>query len=486
MQQDNAGSVTAGEGPGVPDALYGAALDLLDEPLHVVDQDLRIVLFNRAFARWCGELGLRLGESPLGRELFEAFPFLSSGVRDEYASIFQSGRVLVTEESNCLDGRQVLTETHKVPMLRDGRVRHVVTIVRDVTVRRRTEQSLRDSEERLRAILSSIHETVIVVYEHDGRITSVWNTPEAERRYAMTKAESEGKLISELLPPDEAAMRLEQVQEVFRTGRSSRGEYSLHLPGGEFWLETVLSPMWGDDGQVGAVVAFVRDTTDRKRAERHLHKAQRGLAHARQEERRRLARELHDSVGQSLTALRMRLQSIRRDAGTAGASDLAGALDDLSTECGNVIREVRQISHGLYPATLEQLGLAPALRQMLKACRPAEIECALACPEEVERMRFAEDVEIALFRIGQEAVANALRHGSPGRIEVGLRRVDAKVCLTVCDDGCGFDCDGAIGEGMGLASMHERAESVGGSLEISSRPGRTCVKASVPANPLDA
>jgi len=120
---------------------YRRILDSMSDAIHMVDRDLRITLFNAAFKRWNEELGLPT--DAIGRTIFEAFPFLPEKVRDEYVSVFNSGEVLVTEESTNFAGRQIVMETRKIPIFEKGRVTGVVTVVRDVTGRKRAEEAAR-------------------------------------------------------------------------------------------------------------------------------------------------------------------------------------------------------------------------------------------------------------------------------------------------------------------------------------------------------
>ena len=114
-------------------------LDSISDAIHVVDKDLRITLFNAKFKKWCEELGLEA--DPIGRTIFEVFPFLEEKVRDEYARVFDSGEVLITEENTSVAAREIITETRKIPIIEKGRVTGVVTAIRDITARRKAEKA---------------------------------------------------------------------------------------------------------------------------------------------------------------------------------------------------------------------------------------------------------------------------------------------------------------------------------------------------------
>jgi diguanylate cyclase (GGDEF)-like protein/PAS domain S-box-containing protein len=146
----------------------------------------------------------------------------------------------------------------------------VVELERAETERKRAEEALQESEERLRGILSSLHETMIVVFDREGDHVSVWGTPELDERYGIRSTEFVGRSLIAVFPFQEAKERLTRIQRIFETGESWRDEYLVHLPGGDFWHDVSFSPVRGPSGEVSAVVGFVRDITERKRAEEQL------------------------------------------------------------------------------------------------------------------------------------------------------------------------------------------------------------------------
>ena len=221
---------------------------------------------------------------------------------------------------------------------------------------------------------------------------------------------------------------------------------------------------------------------ERARAEEALEAARGKLTTDREQQRRHLAAELHDSVGQQLIGLKLALEHVLAHGKAKTDDDLGRTLAGAVEQCMALIREVRAISHGLYPPSLEAFGLVTALRQLAgEAGRTCPV--TVRCPEGIEAARFPRDAEIAMFRIAQEAVNNAIVHGRAKRVDLGLERQAGEIVMTVTDDGVGFAPARASGKGLGLISMRDRATTAGGSISITSRPGETRLEARVPAEP---
>jgi two-component system sensor histidine kinase UhpB len=209
--------------------------------------------------------------------------------------------------------------------------------------------------------------------------------------------------------------------------------------------------------------------------------AARALA-AEEEERKRIARELHDDTAQALAALMLRLR-VARGQGDRAARDRM--LDELRGEIGEALERIRRFARGLRPPALDELGLVPALESHARTISEAAGIPVRVEADAVEGL-LGPEAELALYRIAQEAVSNAVRHAGARSVQVRIEPTERSVVLTVSDDGRGFDVEEMrVGErpGLGLFGMEERAAYLGGQVEIASEPGGgTVVRATIGIN----
>jgi PAS domain S-box-containing protein len=287
---------------------------------------------------------------------------------------------------------------------------------------------------------------------------------------------------------DDAASIDRHLLEVFRTGSPDQFERRCE-PGGRD-CEVRLVPERGPHGEIETVLAIARDITERKHAEQQplasreqLRALVARLNSVREEEKAHLSRELHDEMGQLLTALRMELEVLED---RLGDPDMPGAARELldravaaSELVGKTITSMRNLLSSLRPVALDRLGLDAALRQ---ECRRVEEWAGLACDFAATYglSTFGAELDTALFRIAQEALTNVARHAGASRVAVSLDRRKGTAVLRVEDDGCGIPA-GRESSGLGLLGMRERAERLGGELVVEALlRGGTIVEARIP------
>ncbi len=215
----------------------------------------------------------------------------------------------------------------------------------------------------------------------------------------------------------------------------------------------------------------------------HGERRYRSLAKAvwrvQEEERRRLARELHDGIGQTLTALKNQLEMIERQAVAEGG--IGGRLRDSVELAARALAETRELSRLLRPAVLDDLGLLAALRWLVRWLEERTgLKVALAVGDVEDRL--PADLETLVFRVSQEALTNVLKHARVGHAELALDRVGDRLRLRIADRGVGFDPAAQASESLGgLRGMRDRVELLGGHFDLRSRPGTgTTIEAEIP------
>jgi two-component system sensor histidine kinase UhpB len=201
-----------------------------------------------------------------------------------------------------------------------------------------------------------------------------------------------------------------------------------------------------------------------RRLEAERRRAGSAALQAQEQERARVARDLHDEVNQSLTGLLLRLEAARE----AAPPELEPDLEETKTLANRAMGELLSLARQLRPTALDDLGLAAAVAGQVEQARRGGLEASFE--QEGDLSALDDDVQLVVYRVAQEALSNAMRHGGASRVEVSLRRRDGGAELLVADDGGGFAFDDAE-RGLGIAGMRERALLVGGELTIESRPG---------------
>jgi two-component system, chemotaxis family, CheB/CheR fusion protein len=384
----------------------------------------------------------------------------------------------------------------------DDRIDGVVLTFQDITDRHAAELRVRQSEERLRLLIDGVLDYAIFTVSEDGKIDS-WN-PGAERMFGYRTGEIIGLGIETLFTPEDRAANVheKELEQARRTGHATDERYHLRRNGTRFYCSGVTTRL-GAGGLGFAKIA--RDLTVQREAAEQLrsahgtlegHVKQRtqelqqkvrehesakvevtNLLHrlvtAQENERARIARDLHDDLGQQLTALRLALE--RLQAGSAGGSK---EIEDALALTRQASRDADFLAWQLRPSALDELGLAAALPRFVRewsshAGVPAEVRL-----EGFESGQLGRDAEVAYYRVAQEALNNVSKHAQASRVDVVLASRGRTVVLVVEDDGVGFnpaDQDTRM-RGFGLAGMRERATLIGADLHVeSSRGGGTSV-----------
>jgi PAS domain S-box-containing protein len=299
-----------------------------------------------------------------------------------------------------------------------------------------------------------------------------------------TLHQDSGKGWIEGMHPGDLARCIQVYQQAVERREPFRMEYRLRRFDGEYrWLLESWQPRVTPDGSFIGFIGSAVDVTDLKAARATLSNLNRRLMEAQEQERTRVARELHDDLGQRMVLLGIDLEQLRETL-PDGASDVRALVNELNDVVGTLGKDIQAISHRLHSSKLDYLGLAAAAGSF---CREVAGQRGVTIDYVHENVpvRLPDDVAINVFRVLQEAVANALKHSGASHYSVTLRAVDEQLQLEVLDDGCGFEVQEALaGRGLGLVSMQERLRLVDGELTVESKPGagtRICVTVPLPA-----
>ena len=350
-----------------------------------------------------------------------------------------------------------------------GQMRGFAKVSLDITQRKQVEDELLESHAFIQQIITSAPQG-IVVYDKNLRYR-VWN-PYMEWLTGLAEKDVLGHQPLEFFP----FLREHGVDVVHH--RALKGEtlesepirYQLG-PDREGWSSGVWSPLRDSHREIIGALGFVRDITEHVNAQERLQMLSRRLLTAQEQERRKLAIELHDEIGQVLTAVTLNLQSLHKDATPKGREQVEECVRIVQ----HAIQQVRDMSINLRPSLLDDLGLKPALRWYLdQQLQRAPFEIELKC--ELTKGQVPSDIETACFRIVQESITNILRHANAKKVLVMLELQQNTLSLEICDDGIGFDVaasrERAIqGLSCGILGMQERAEFLGGTLNVESATG---------------
>jgi PAS domain S-box-containing protein len=372
-------------------------------------------------------------------------------------------------------------------------------VTRDLTEHRRADVALRHSEERSRLFIEAVQDYAIFMLDPEGSVIT-WNAG-AERIKGYKASEIVGQHFSRFYPEEDVrgGKPAWELEVAGREGRFEDEGWRLRKDGSRFWANVIITAIRDSAGILLGFSKVTRDSTERMLAQKSLEESRRKLEESERslrelslhllrtqdEERRRIGREIHDSLGQYLSVLKMKIDSMVSSPPTA----------EESSECANLVeecvKEVRTISYLLYPPMLEEMGLTSAIPWYLEGfSKRSGIKTTFRAPKDFERM--SRDAELVLFRVLQESLTNVQRHSGSTTADISISHADSAVTMQVVDKGKGLptpileqgnqDWMGSLG--VGLRGMSERLRQLGGALQIVSNESGTQVRATVPLGDL--
>jgi PAS domain S-box-containing protein len=367
-----------------------------------------------------------------------------------------------------------------------GKVYRLVGVAEDVTERKQVWDALRENEARKSAIMRVALDAIFTI-DHTGSIIEL--NAAAENIFTRARAGLIGENILEIIPPSLRPWFQDGLTNHFSGEKGPAVGSRIEMPvlradKSRFYAEFTVTriKLKGEP----TFTVYIRDITQRKRAEEELRSLPQRIIKAQEVERSRVARELHDGVNQIIASVKMRIRSARESLMPVQAAtrEILGRCDKLLTDA---LEENRRIAHNLHPADLNNLGFAEACNNLCKEFQSRsnlKVHCAITLPA---NHRLPPGVELTLFRIVQEAINNIEKYAHAENISLRVGIQNGSIRLKIQDDGRGFDVKKTHsgtrekGHGLGLTNMRERALSLGGTCEIVSAPKKgTAITVQIP------
>ena len=433
-------------------------------------QDRKFRLFNPEFEKLTGYSRDEL----LGMDCLE--PVLAedrSVVRENAVKMLKGERLLAYEYRFVSKGGTLIWVMEKVVSGQYQGECATLGYFMDMTERRQIRDELKESEERYRDLANSLPQ---IVFETDeqGNITFV--NRNAFDSFGYTQDDLvKGMPISQMLILENQTVASEEFQRVMSREESGPTEYTAQRKDGStFPILVYFSPIVHENKAVG-LRGIAIDMTEQKRLRQNMQFYISEITKAQEEERKRIARELHDETAQSLATMLLDIEAISR-ARDQLSDETIQRLEQLRARIDSTMEGVRRFSHELRPGVLDQLGLMPALELLTEELnKEGKVNTRLEVTGSEQRL--SPEVELVLFRITQEALRNVRRHSQATEAVARVEFTPKKVKLNVTDNGSGFELPEVLGDfagkgKLGLIGMHERARLLDGSFSVKSQLGK--------------
>ncbi len=355
-----------------------------------------------------------------------------------------------------------------------GKLKRIVGMIADVTERKRTEEALRESEEKFRNVFRDAGVGMVIVAP-EGRFLA------ANKAFCdclgYTEEELLEKTVESVTLPEDWPAFSQKLRESLteRRGFQWFEKRCLHKSKGIVYTQSTASVIRSRENDPQYIVGQVLDITDRKQAEEAVASMSRKLIAAQEQERSRIGRELHDDVNQRLALLNMQLEQLQEN-----SSDVGIRAQELRKQVTDISNDVQALSHDLHSSQLEYLGVVAGMKSW---CREFADRQGMQIDYRPDvRSTLPLEIGLCLYRVLQEALHNAAKHSGVKRIEVELSENTGEIHLTIRDLGKGFDLEAVKqGNGLGLTSMRERVRLVNGTIAIDAKPmGGTTIHVRVP------
>lgn len=487
-QDTNCGLVAGGEPikrcEPIPELYLRAMVDSYSSGVAGLDEIGTILYVNRPWREFAVQHGFRADFYGVGHNFLEARRQASDALPDQSAALTEGiNQVLLGRETDFqeeyLSRKSIPRRWIRIRAVRFDLPQAVRVLIthEDVTESRQSGESRRKEAERLQLLLNV---TRVLPWEAD--LSSSHFSFVGEQALNLLGYPNEAWYEPDFWPahlhPDDRERTVARGIEYSNARDNYELEYRMIARDGRVvWLHNLVSVI-REDGKPKTIRGFSIDVTESKLNEAALRDLSGRLINAQEEERRRVARELHDDLNQRMALMSMDLEQLKQ---IVQPRELHRQLESLQTQAREIAADIHRISYRLHPSQLDNLGLAAAVRslcQELSAKGKLKVELRQeGIPADLPR-----EVTLCVFRIAQEALRNCVRHSGADTAWVMLETAGEEIRLSVSDDGCGFEMDSAaMKKGLGFTSMRERLRIVGGEMHVRSQPAHgTVIQVSVP------
>ena len=441
------------------EAQYRTTLESMNDIIHVVDSDFNLVLVNQAFEQQANSLGIE--GNVTGRNLFELFPFLSEKIHKEYGKVIDNGKLVASEEMTTIQGKDLYTETRKIPILSSNRVNQIITVVRDITVRKKTEEALKESKENFQAIVENTENAVTVL---DTKGNFLYTNENSAKNLGLKPNELNGKSVYDFFPKEFADGRVETLRKVVESQKVDSHLIETPMDGDSVSFRSDMIPFRYDGKE--AVLTVSTDITDIIETQKALKASLR--------EKETLLHEIHHRVKNNMQVINslLKLQS--------------NSIEDAKTK--EILKDSQSRVYAM-SAVHETLHGSESLSEINLQSYLSKITTSIfqTYSTDSRRIQLNSDINNSPIVLNQayplgliinELISNSLKYAFPdereGKISVSLKKHDKELELTIMDDGVGIpdSFDWKNSKSLGLKLVRTLVENqLDGSIEMESNNG---------------
>ncbi len=336
--------------------------------------------------------------------------------------------------------------------------------------------SLKHSEKKYRSLIETVEDSILVVDEH---LNVLFANSQFLNQWKSDLSDITDNPLTKIINKKTITKKIKTVLEL---GKSERFDFNIELTGKKYWFNTIITPQLDENNQIVSALCVFRDITKRRMMEdqlkelvstlkdqqKSLSRLSKELIRVQEDERKRISRDLHDVIGQRLTAVSLNLEAAK--SGLFNEKELSKKIEDSSNLVQNTIKDVQEFSFSLRPMILDDLGLIPAMHIFAK-----NYSIRTGIKVEIKGEKFLDgidsEIKIVLYRVFQEGLTNVFKHAKAKNIYLSFTTESNGIKMFIIDDGVGMKKTRrkkGKSEGLGLLSMEERLNIIGGSIDIKS------------------